>query len=763
MEFDQKTHAHWGALIMGEKTLAEQSGPNIIDLIRQEISSRNILLDLTLGGLLGFTEIFFAISLVSLIFSGALTEYLHLGLSIALLTSAATLILTTKLTSLPSGIGALQDGPNVLMAVAVGSLATSAAVAQGENLLATVLVTMLVATFTTGLFLLTMGVFRLGGLARYIPYPVVGGFLAGTGWLLIRGSFEVVTGSPATFSTLSRLLEPEIILLWLPAVIVSLTLLIGLQKLRTFLALPALLIGLLALFYLILWITGTPLSTAREMGLLLVSDEGLILQLPNPGLLKGADLGAVVRQAGNIAVMAGIALVSMMLNATSLELVFQDEVDINRELRTAGITNLFTTLTGGMVGFLSIALSPLIHKTGSRGHLPSLTAAAVIVFTLFIGFGSLAYFPKAILGGLLLFLGIDFLNEWVISSLKRFSLIEYGVVFLILIVIASTDFLIGVGVGLIAMIIMFVVSYSRVSVVQHVLSGAQILSNVERNAIEQRELARHGERIYIVELRGFLFFGTANSMVDLIRDRISEKTKQPPKFVLIDFKHVIGLDSSAALSFVKTEQLAKKNDFKMVLTNASITHQKRLQNGGLSSDCEWVCYFTDMDRGLEWCEEHILELAEGDEFALSGDLHSQLCELGFNSNLALRLPDYLEPVMIKPGERLIRQGQPANALYYIETGEVSVYLEREDSDPIRLRNISVGATVGEMGFYTGTIRTASVIAEKLTTAHKLDLNALTKMTHEDPELASGFHRWIAQLLSQRLAMATRTIEALQPR
>jgi SulP family sulfate permease len=649
------------------------------------------------------------------------------------------------------------------MAVAVGSLVGSASMAQSGDLLATVLATMLFATLTTGLFLLAVGVFRLGGLARYIPYPVVGGFLAGTGWLLIRGSFEVVTGLPATLSGLSRLLEPEIIILWLPAVIVTLTLLIGLRKLRSFLTLPALLIGLLAAFYLVLWLTGTPLSTAREMGLLLVSDEGLLLQLPSPMLLKGANIGAVLGQTGNIAVVAGIALVSLMLNATSLELVFQNEVDINRELRAAGVTNMFTTFTGGMVGFLSVSLSPLIHRTGSRSHLPSIIAAVLLAFMLFFGFGILAYFPKAILGGLLLFLGIDFLNEWVISSLKRFTPIEYTVVFLILIVIASTDFLVGVGVGLIAMIIMFVVSYSRVSVVQHILSGAQIHSNVERNAIEQRELSRRGEGIYIVELRGFLFFGTANSMVELIRDRVADKSKMHPKFVLIDFKNVTGLDSSAALSFVKTEQLAKKNDFKMVLTGASTTHKKRLQNGGLSYDCEWVCYFTDMDRGLEWCEEHILKEVENIDQPLSGDLYSQLCELGFDSAFALRFINYLEPITVNPGERLIRQGVKANALYYIEKGKVSVFLEREDGDPIRLRNIRTGSTVGEMGFYTGAIRTASVIAEETTSALRLDQNAITEMTRDGPELASAFHKWIAQLLSDRLARATLTIDALQPR
>jgi SulP family sulfate permease len=158
-----------------------------------------------------------------------------------------------------------------------------------------------------------------------------------------------------------------------------------------------------------------------------------------------------------------------------------------------------------------------------------------------------------------------------------------------------------------------------------------------------------------------------------------------------------------------------------------------------------------------------LKEVENIDQPLSGDLYSQLCELGFDSTLALRFINYLEPITVNPGERLIRQGVQANALYYIEKGKVSVFLEREDGDPIRLRNIRTGSTVGEMGFYTGTIRTASVIAEETTTALRLDQNAITEMTRDEPELASAFHKWIAQLLSDRLARATLTIDALQPR
>ena len=63
----------------------------------------------------------------------------------------------------------------------------------------------------TGVFLLVLVTCKLGRLIRFIPYPVVGGFLAGTGWLLVKGSLGVMTDLPLSFSQLSILFQANII------------------------------------------------------------------------------------------------------------------------------------------------------------------------------------------------------------------------------------------------------------------------------------------------------------------------------------------------------------------------------------------------------------------------------------------------------------------------------------------------------------------------------------------------------------------------
>ena len=90
---------------------------------------------------------------------------------------------------------------------------------------------------------------------------------------------------------------------------------------------------------------------------------------------------------------------------------------------------------------------------------------------------------KKVESGLLMFLGLGFLVEWVIDGWSKLPHTDYAVVLLILVVIGVAGFLAGVGVGLAATIILFVVNHSRIGVVRSSLSGAEMRSNVGRAAI----------------------------------------------------------------------------------------------------------------------------------------------------------------------------------------------------------------------------------------------------------------------------------------
>jgi SulP family sulfate permease len=121
---------------------------------------------------------------------------------------------------------------------------------------------------------------------------------------------------------------------------------------------------------------------------------------------------------------------------------------------------------------------------------------------------------------------------------------------------------------------------------------------------------------------------------------------------------------------------------------------------------------------------------------------------------------FLDRVDIKKGEYLIQQGDEADDLYFIELGNVSIYLEIEGGERVRLQTLGLGTAVGELDLYLGTSSTASVIADSPTIAYRLTRAALSRMKEEEPELAATFHEFVAHLLSERLAATTRTLEAV---
>jgi SulP family sulfate permease len=740
--------------------VTQTTGPRSPRWLWDEFQSERLLPSLTAGVLMGIIEVIYALSLGSLIFSGELSAYLSYGIGIALITSAIMLIGISLGASVPGVTGISQDSSSLVLAVIAAALA-SALSARGGDTLTTVLAAIAATTLLTGVFFLTLGLFRLGGLVRFIPYPVMGGFLAATGWLLVQGSFGVMASFPLTLSNLPALLGSDQLILWVPGVLFAFVLFFGLRRTNHIMAVSGILVGTIVVFYLALLVTGTSIGEATNQGLLLGEVSGKATWHPLAlAELLAADWRAILGQSGNIAIVLILSVVGLLLNASGIELAVRQDIDLNRELRVAGLANILSGLGGGMVGYHALDLSTLCRRIGVRSRLPGVVAGVICAAMLLAGSALIALFPKPILGGLLLFLGLCFLVEWVVEGWFRLSRTDYAVVLLILVVTAATDFLIGVGVGLTVMTILFVLNYSRIDVVHHALSGAEITSNVERFAHHRRVLTELGKHTYVLELRGFIFFGTANALLERIRTRVADTGQLPVRYIVLDFRRVTGLDSSAVFSFVKCKQLAEAHDITLVLTHISEEIQHRFELGGLLGIGKDVRVFPDLDRGLEWCENQLLEVERIAETRVPTTLRQQLADSGFAAASIARLMGFLEQIEVEAGEYLIRQGDEADDLYFIEQGKVSVYLELESGQRVRLQTLGLGTIVGELGMYLDTTRTASVTADSPTIAYRLTRMALSEMKEREPELAATFHEFAVRLLSERLAATNHALEAV---
>jgi SulP family sulfate permease len=110
-------------------------------------------------------------------------------------------------------------------------------------------------------------------------------------------------------------------------------------------------------------------------------------------------------------------------------------------------------------------------------------------------------------------------------------------------------------------------------------------------------------------------------------------------------------------------------------------------------------------------------------------------------------------------EILLRQGDIADSLYFIETGILSVELEIAERANLRLRTTTAGTVIGEVAMLQSGRRTATVIAQTVSRVSRLDRAALARMEHERPDLALLVQRFLIVELAAKLADTTRLLEA----
>ncbi|HEV8338755.1 MAG TPA: SulP family inorganic anion transporter [bacterium] len=734
-----------------------------MERILKEFSLRRLFPSLVTGLIAGVLAIIIETSLAALIFSGDLSPHVGRGIGFTLFGAFAIAFVVAITTSVAGAIAISQDTTTAVLALVAASIASGMGeLAASEVVFWTVIAAIAVTSLLTGLFFLALGRYKLSGFIRFVPYPVTGGFLAGTGWLLMQGGINVMTGAPLSFAHLPRLFQLGILPLWLPGVIFGVIVLIVSRRFNHFVVMPALLVAAIAVFYGALLFTNTSLADARAGGWLLGPfPPGALWSPPTPAALAQVDWSVIFAQTDKLATILVIGAIAFLLNASGLELTIRQDIDLNRELQSAGLANLVASVGGGPVGYHTLSLSALAFRLGANSRLAGLSTAGVCGVALFFGAGLFSFFPKPVLGGFLFFLGASFLVEWLYDAWFKLPRTDYVLVLLILAAISSVNFLAGVGVGVAVAIVLFVVNYSRINIVKHALSGGNYQSNVERSASDREVLQETGDQLLILRLQGYIFFGTAQNLLNQIRQRAEHSALRPLRYVVLEFRRVNGLDSSAVSSFVRIKQWAETKNFQLVFTQLPPGMRKQLEMGGLAEGRGSVVnFFPTLDYGIEWCENRIL-IDEHMSVEVDHDsLPVQLARLLPKSVDVSRLMTYLERHEVSEGYYLMRQGEAPEAMYFIESGQLTAQLELPDGRAIRLRTMRGGTVVGEIPMYIGGARTASVVTISPSAFYRLSATKLKEMEQDDPDLAAALHKFIAGLLAERLAGLNRTLEAV---
>jgi SulP family sulfate permease len=713
---------------------------------------------LVLGVIAGMDNIAAALAMGALLFTGPIAAGMGHGVAIVLLGGALMALAVAWHSRIPNSVALVQESNIAILALAVTAMVATSQGSQ-EAKIATAIAIMGCASVLTGLLFWITGRLKLGGLVRFLPYPVLAGFLAGSGWLLIDGAAMMVSGNHLT--DLLWQIGGRVQATWLAGatVLFALVMYVATSRLTSPFILPVVMTAAVAVFYAALWASGTSLEAARNLGQLPQFAGTTQLSLPSPALFSQVDWWQVLIATPSMVMVAIISMVGLMLNISGLELALGKDVDVNAELRSNGIANLLSGGVGGPAGYTGLSMTILAQETGATSRLPGMATAAVMIAGLAAASSLLIYVPTFLTAGFILFMGLSLLNNWFIKARRQLPVADWLIIGLIVATIALVGFLEGLIAGLIVSAVLFVLNYARLPVVRLNATGVERRSTVDRASECVKYLGHHGGKIQIVQLQGYLFFGTADRVVSIIRKRIVDMDEQPLRFVVVDFKHVSGADSAAITCFVKILRLVEPVGVSLVFTHLQEDIERQLMRASNATVTNKLMVMADLDGALEMAEESLLS-----ERGETGTDMTLLHHLGSIVGEHARLPDLISAMtrqVMQPEEVLIRQGDKADDLFFLASGRVRVQVTLPNGRALRLRSMLAGAIVGEVAFYLGQTRTADVIVELPSVVYQLKAAKLASLEGSDAELAALAHRIMAATLSEKLAMANKTIQLSQ--
>ena len=689
-----------------------------------------------------------AISMAVLIFTGELGASLPRAISTFMLAGGVMAVWVAVRSKIVPVATIVQDGPAIVMAAVAADFVARNDSPGSADVFVLLVVTSLVTT--AAMFLL--GRFRLGGLVRYIPTTVVGAFIAGTGWLLFKGGFEVMVGSELALSHIGELFTAGTVQYWLPGLVVGIIgWLLGKSK-----RVPAFAVGLLILSFLIAFfvavLTLSSVEAAEQAGWLIGPfPDSAGISIVTPTEIGAANWGTIAGSIPGVASVVGLALVALLLNLTGIGSQLSVRIDVDAELRTTAGANLLVALFGVSPGYYAMGDTLLIHRLGARRRAVPMAAGLIMIVLGVVGIGALGYVPRLVVGALLIMVGFGLLESWVSGLRRSVHRVEQLLSVAILIVIAWLGILEGIGVGLVAACAVFIVRYSRVDPVRAVGSGREFRSRVDRLPAETTILDEVADQMMVFELQGYLFFGSLTAFEDRVRSAAEQSCEGPPHKIIIDFRNVTGIDTSGYsviggladdLHNEGVEVIVSSLDEKLLVAlHATMPHLDRP-----------IAVAATLDRALELFEEQSLATHAT---AQNGMAKERSARNGSNNGVRATTMSKaffaeFKPVQFEAGSVVMAQGTPSTGMMLVADGRLTAFHLSEDGTRHRLRRFREETIVGEMGVINAAKRSAEIVAETDVTGWWLSADRYWELRETKPDVIFELHELIMQVQSERV-------------
>jgi SulP family sulfate permease len=714
------------------------------------------LADVSLAALSSVVTVLGTIAFAAMIFSGLSPKAVPLAFLSFVAGTALSGLFIALFSQFQCNLSGAQDEPAAILAIFGSGLASMGVVTEAAAV-STMFTVIVLSTACFGLVLLVLGALKWGKYTQLIPYPVVGGFLAGVGLMLLTATIEFLSGVTVTMHRLPQFFSWEMILRWLPSVIAASILYGALVHIRSVLFLPFGLICILILFYLVTGTQSISLEFLRESGFVFTSiPQDGVFEASKLVSLASIDWNLVLHAWDEIPALILVCTIGASLATTALEIGAEVELEPNHELRTHGSANLLSALVGGLPAFSQAGPSLIYLRLGASSRWMPILRALFTVILGAAGLSLLGYVPKMVVGTLLILFAFGLMHEWLIRARYRLGLTDYIFVLIIAGIIEIAGFLPGVGAGILIAAADFLIQYSKLNFIKVELSGREYRSDVERPLHADKILRETGGRIITFEIQGFIFFGTAIGLLERIRASV-RASAQKVDYVILGFANVDGLDAAAHFALRKLHNFAKAENICLLFSGLSKPNAKALHAANIIDKEQSLC-FANTAMAVEFVENQLLKPFIREEASVSPE--ETLVEVLGDRDKALALLPYFKFYDIRAGDQVFREGDNADFTILLVRGNLSAHLDLGGAQQVRLRKFLPGTLIGEMAFYTGRKRSASVVADTDATIGVISAESILRLNQDQPAAAAEFHQMAARVMANRIISMNATLRIL---
>ena len=688
-----------------------------------------------------------------IIFSPLGAQYAAMGAVAGVVGTAALGLVAPAI----GGTNRLVSAPCAPAAAVLGAFAVER-MGQGIDPQTVLLLLTLTALFC-GILQVAFGMIGLGRLIKYVPYPVVSGYLSGVGLVIIFNQVPRFLGAPKDAHFWDALTTPQLwtkesILIGLASSVVMFTAPKITKKV------PAAILGLGAgvLMYFglalhtdaLLHLVDNPLIVGPLGG----GDSGGILDTivthwSGFSLVNTAMIGGLIIPSATLAVLLSI---DTLKTCVVLDALTRSRHNSNRELIGQGMGNIATTLVGGLPGAGQMGATLVNMSSGGKTRLSSLLEGALALIA-FVLFGNLvAWVPIAALAGILIVIGFRMFDWKSLHLLKsRSTILDFFVIVAVIVVAKTVSLIAASGVGIGLAILLFIREQIGGRAVRRKVYGNQIFSKQARMQDDMDILLKKGGQTVIFELQGSLFFGTTDQLYTALESEVKSC-----KYVILDFRRVLTVDVTATHLLELITDLVSEHGGLLILSNLpklpeGKDFERFFEQVGLVAAKRNNRVFAELDQALEWVEDQTLEQerqSRYEEKLLNLDDFDMF--KGRKDSTLATLEAAMETRHFKAGEPLFSLGDQGDELFLVRRGAIRILLPLKDGPPRHLATFNQGNFFGEMAFLDGEPRSANAVAHTDTDLFVLSRAQFETLAMVHKKLAIGLLTGLASTLAIRL-------------